>query len=84
MTTILLTNNGLELPCLIVFEGKILPFDGKHQEVLVYCQNRLVKGLLFEDYVSELEIISEFIINPDWEEKLYEAKNQAQNISWFQ
>lgn len=68
----LLTQNGLELDCVILFEGKKLPFTGEREEVLVYCQNRLVKGILEEDYVAELETIIDFCIAPDLNELLYE------------
>ena len=66
---ILITKNGLELPCVIFPTRKQLFPIG--EEVIVYCQNRLVKGYLsvFDDeLVAELEILVEFAIIPELEE----------------
>lgn len=63
----LITHNDLELPCVILPIERPL-FNGK--EVLVYCQNRLVKGYLGEDpeLVAELKIVVEFAMIPELEE----------------
>lgn len=63
----LITHNDLELPCVILPIERPL-FNGK--EVLVYCQNCLVKGYLGEDpeLVAELKIIVEFAMIPELEE----------------
>ena len=63
----LITHNGLTLPCVILPIERLL-FNGK--EVLVYCQNRLVKGYLEEDseLVTELKIVVEFAMIPELEE----------------
>jgi len=66
---ILITKSGLELPCVIFPTRKQLFPIG--EEVIVYCQNRLVKGYLsvFDDeLVAELEILVEFAIIPELEE----------------
>jgi len=65
----LLTHNDLELECLILFKKPLI--DNK-EEVLVYAQNRLVKGLLDNGYVAELEVIADFCICPSLNEQLYE------------
>lgn len=66
---ILITKNGLELPCVIFPTRKQLFPIG--EEVTVYCQNRLVKGyisILDDEIVAELEILVEFAIIPELEE----------------
>lgn len=72
MLTTLLTHDGLEVPAIIVFYGRKLPYTGEKEEVLVYTHNRLVKGLLEDDYVAELEVLVEWCIIPEWEEQLKE------------
>lgn len=80
--SILLTNTGLELPCVILPTEKQLFPIGK--EVLVYCQNRLVKGYVEDDddFVAELELVAEFAIIPELEEFLVEntKKSETTNI----
>ena len=85
-TSILLTQNGLELPCVILPVEKQLFPTGK--EVLVYCQNRLTKGYIEydEDYVAELEVTVEFCIIPELNELLKEQTNNVQSHhqqQWF-
>ena len=68
---ILITKNGLELPCVIFPTRKQLFPIG--EEVTVYCQNRLVKGYIsvFDDeLVAELEILVDWCIIPELEELL--------------
>lgn len=65
----LLTHNDLELPCVILSEKNLFPIG---KEVLVYAQNRLVRGYVEDDdtLVAELEIVVEFAIIPELEEFL--------------
>jgi len=66
---ILITKNGLELPCVIFpTRRQLFPIG---EEVTVYCQNRLVKGyisILDDSIVAELEILVDFAIIPELEE----------------
>ena len=66
---ILITKNGLELPCVIFpTRRQLFPIG---EEVTVYCQNRLVKGyisILDDNIVAELEILVDFAIIPELEE----------------
>lgn len=71
----LLTSNDLELDCLILARKPVIPFG---EEVLVYCQNRLVKGYFVEDLVAELSVIVNFVIAPELEEILYELQNNPE------
>jgi hypothetical protein len=67
---ILLTHNGLELPCVVLpVKRSLFPFG---TEVLVYCQNRLVKGYIEddEDFVAEIEVVVDFCIMPELDEFL--------------
>ena len=85
-SAILLTQDGLELPCVILPVEKQLFPTGK--EVLVYCQNRLCKGYvdIDEDFVAELEITVEFCIIPELNELLKEQDNHVQSNykeQWF-
>jgi hypothetical protein len=83
----LITQNGLELPCVIFPVEKSLFPIGK--EVLVYCQNRLVRGYVQDDddYVAEIEIVVEFAIIPELDEflKEHESNNKEETIciDWF-
>lgn len=63
----LLTQNDLELPCVILTEKTLFP-TGK--EVLAYSKNRLVRGYIEDDdtLVAEIEIEVEFAIIPELEE----------------
>lgn len=76
---ILLTHNDLELDCLILTTK---PLISGGEEVLAYCQNRLVKAFAQDecDFVAELEIVVNFCIIPELEEELYEI----QSGNWFQ
>jgi len=83
---ILLTQSGLELPCIILpIEKQLFPIG---KEVLVYCQNRLAKGYIEsdEDYVAELSIEVEFCIIPELNELLIENQENVQSSEheqWF-
>ena len=76
-TSILLTQSGLELPCVILpVERQLFP-EGK--EVLVYCQNRLAKGYIKQDdyeLVAEVEIQVDFCIIPELDEVIKESKEE--------
>lgn len=63
----LLTHNDLDLPCVVLSEKTLFPVG---KEVLVYAQNRLVRGYIEDDdsLVAELEIVVEFLISPELEE----------------
>jgi hypothetical protein len=63
---ILITDNGLELPCVIFPTRKQLFPLG--EEVMVYCQNRLIKGYmsaLDDELVAELEVIVDYCSIPE-------------------
>jgi len=83
----LITQDGLELPCVILPVEKSLFPIGK--EVLVYCQNRLVRGYVQDDddYVAEIEIVVDFAIIPELDEflKEHESNNKEETIciDWF-
>ena len=63
----LLTHNDLDLPCVVLSEKTLFPVG---KEVLVYAQNRLVRGYIEDDdsLVAELETVVEFLISPELEE----------------
>ena len=63
----LITHNGLNLPCVILSEKSLFPIG---KEVLVYAQNRLVKGYIEDDddYVAEIEIVVDFAMIPELDE----------------
>lgn len=65
-TSKLLTLNGLELPCVI------LPVESQSKEVIVYCQNRLVKGYINNKLINEIEVIIDWCVIPELDELLYE------------
>ena len=70
----LLCENGLELSCVVLPVERYLPLVGK--EVIVYCQSRLVKGLVMdEEYVIEIEKVVEFAIIPELEELLKDVQS---------
>ena len=81
---ILFTQNGLELPCVILQEKPLFPFG---KEALTYCQNRLVKGYIEDDddYIAELSIVVEFCIAPELDEFLKDEpkKDEIVCIGWF-
>ena len=76
--SILLTNNGLEVPC-IVFPTKRNLFPiGK--EVMVYAQNRIAKAYQSDEddsHVAELGIVVNFCIIPELDEELFESIQEA-------
>lgn len=69
----LLTQNDLELPCVILSEKTLFPVG---KEVLIYCQNRLTRGYVEDDdtLVAELETIVEFAIIPELDEFIKESQ----------
>ena len=69
------TRDGLELPCVILpVKRSLFPLG---TEVLVYCQNRLVKGYIEddEDFVAEIEVVVDFCIMPELDEFLKDQPN---------
>jgi len=78
----ILTNNDMELPCVILSEKTLFPVG---KEVLVYCQNRLARGYIEDDdtLVAELEIVVEFAIIPELEEFIKDTsiKNNKTTIT---
>ena len=75
---ILVTESGLEIPC-ILFPTKrnLFPFG---YEVLTYCQNRITKGITPDcKVIRELEIVVEFVIAPELDERIKELTNEIQN-----
>ena len=77
---ILLTHNDLELPCVVITEKTLFPVG---KEVVVYAQNRLVRGYVEDDesFVAELEIVVEFAIIPELEEFLKENEPKQQILT---
>lgn len=76
----LITHNGLNLPCVILSEKSLFPVG---KEVLVYSQNRLVKGYIEDDdtFVAELNILVEFAIIPELDEFIKDSSNQQITIT---
>lgn len=67
---ILLTGNNLELDCIILTSK---PLISGGEEVLAYCQNRLVKGYVSKDddsLVAEISIIVNYVIIPELDNEL--------------
>lgn len=64
----LLTHNKLELECLIISRTALITGG---EEVLVYCQRRLVKGFVNDDddFVAEVDILVENVQDLDNELK---------------
>lgn len=83
----LITQEGLELPCVILPVEKSLFPIGK--EVLTYCQNRLVRGYIQDDdeFVAEIEIVADFAMIPEYDEFLKEHESNDKEevicIGWF-
>lgn len=80
---ILFTQDGLDLPCVILQEKPMFPIG---KEALVYCQNRLVKGYVEDDndYIAELNIVVEFCIIPELDEFLKdEPKSEVVCSVWY-
>lgn len=80
---ILFTQEGLELPCVILSEKPMFPVG---KEALVYCQNRLARGYIEDDddYIAELSIVVDFCIIPELEEFLKEEpREEIICIGWF-
>lgn len=64
---ILLTSNDLELDCIVISKK---PLISGGEEVLVYAQNRIVRGYLEEGFVAELNIIINYAIIPELDNEL--------------
>ena len=83
----LITQDGSELPCVILPVEKSLFPIGK--EVLVYCQNRLVRGYIQDDdeFTAEIEVVADFAIIPEYDEFLKEHESNGKEeiicIGWF-
>lgn len=63
----LITSSGIELPCIVLPICR--PLFPVGQEVIVYCQNRLVKGYVFEDdydMIAEISIVVEYANIPEY------------------
>ena len=58
----LITQDGLELPCVILPVEKSLFPIGK--EVLVYCQNRLVRGYIQDDDEFVVSVLENTVVVP--------------------
>jgi hypothetical protein len=76
----LLTHNDLDLPCVVLSEKTLFPIG---KEVLVYAQNRLVRGYIEDDdsLVAELEIVVEFLISPELEEFIKDNTKSKMTIT---
>ena len=76
----LLTHNDLDLPCVVLSEKTMFPFG---KEVLVYAQNRLVRGYIEDDdsLVAELETVVEFLISPELEEFIKDNTKSKMTIT---
>jgi hypothetical protein len=76
----LLTHNDLDLPCVVLSEKTLFPVG---KEVLVYAQNRLVRGYIEDDdsLVAELEIVVEFLISPELEEFIKDNTKSKMTIT---
>lgn len=74
--SLLLTHNKLELECLII-SRKTLITGG--EEVLVYCQNRLVKGFIEDDdtFIAEMDILVEDVFSQSLEDELNNLDNHG-------
>lgn len=73
--TTLITHNGLNLPCVILSEKSLFPVG---KEVLVYAQNRLVRGYIEDDddYVAEIEIVVDFAMIPELDESIKDDSSE--------
>lgn len=76
----LLTHNDLDLPCVILSEKTMFPVG---KEVLVYAQNRLVRGYIEDDdsLVAELDTVVEYIIASELEEFIKESSQHKITIT---
>lgn len=76
----LLTHNDLDLPCVVLSEKTMFPFG---KEVLVYAQNRLVRGYIEDDdsLIAELETVVEFLISPELEEFIKDNTKSKMTIT---
>lgn len=76
---ILITQNGLELPCVVL--PNFRPLFPKGKEVIVYCQNRLVKAYMDsdEEYVAELEKLCDYCIIPELDSTLNDSIKDIDN-----
>lgn len=76
----LLTYNDLELPCVVLSTKSLFPVG---KEVIVYAQNRLIRGYVEDDdtLIAELETVVEFAIIPELEEFLKENSPKQQILT---
>jgi hypothetical protein len=76
----LLTHNDLDLPCVVLSEKTLFPVG---KEVLVYAQNRLVRGYIEDDdsLIAELETVVEFLISPELEEFIKDNTKSKMTIT---
>ena len=76
----LLTHNDLDLPCVVLSEKTMFPIG---KEVLVYAQNRLIRGYIEDDdsLVAELETVVEFLISPELEEFIKDNTKSKMTIT---
>lgn len=71
-SAILITQNDEGVKCLILHEK---PLISGGSEVLVYAQNKLIKGFMHEKIVAEIEVVADFVIAPSLNEELYEIQS---------
>ena len=76
----LLTHNDLDLSCVVLSEKTLFPVG---KEVLVYAQNRLVRGYIEDDdsLIAELETVVEFLISPELEEFIKDNTKSKMTIT---
>ena len=75
----LLTQNDLELPCVVIAEKSLFPVG---KEVLVYCQNRLIRCYIEydENLIAELDIVVEFAMIPELDEFIKDNYSKTEII----
>ena len=79
----LLTNNKLEIPCVILPVQRPIFTGGK--EVLVYAQNRITRGYLSDEddeIVAEIEIVVDFAMIPELDEFIKENTSTTKIIAY--
>lgn len=79
MVKTLLTQNGLELPCVVLpIHRQLFPIG---KEVMVYCQNRLYKGYTEDEdgeYIAEMEVSVEYLIIPKYDDELQSIEQRSE------
>jgi len=75
----LLTQNGLELPCVVLpIHRQLFPIG---KEVMVYCQNRLCKGYVEDEddeYIAEIEVSVEYLTIPEYDNELQSLDQRSE------